>query len=53
MKNDDRREAARKVARAFELLPPDRKLYFTGWAEGVIDASTRRKNRKEDDACKP
>ena len=42
----DRRQAARRVVEAFELLPPDRRQWFLGWAEGVIDA-TRRQEAKD------
>lgn len=42
----ERRQAARRVVEAFELLPPDRRQWFIGWAEGVIDA-TRRQDTKD------
>lgn len=53
MKKDDRREAARKVTQAIGLLPPDKRGYILGYSQGVIDATARQKERKEDDSCKP
>lgn len=42
MKKNERREAARKVAEAISLLPPDKRSFILGYSQGVIDASKRQ-----------
>lgn len=42
MNKNERKEAARAVVKAIQLLPRDKQGYIIGYAQGVIDASYKQ-----------
>lgn len=50
MNKNERKEAARAVVKAIQLLPPDKQGYIIGYAQGVIDASDKQPELVKDQA---